>query len=113
MTTPHRMLGQVADGLADGASTAVRSVTGGARQVGNSIMTGLDQPCRELTGKTGPHRMVDDALNGVVGSVENAICVGGIGSVKMVGEGFQRALDNPVEQLGIPPADIGNIGLKV
>lgn len=113
MPAPHRMVDRIMDGVADGASGAVRSLTGGVKQVGNQLMNGLDAPCRELTGKEGPHRIVDHALDGYVDAVENGICQGAIGSMKIVGEGISRGLDNPVEQIGIPPADIGKISPRM
>lgn len=111
MSAPHRMVGRVLDGVLDGASASVRTLTGGCRAMGENLMSGLDGPVREVTGKTGPHRIIDSAMDGSVSAAENAICNGMIGSMKQAGEGIARGLDNPVEQIGLPPKDIGTVGI--
>ena len=95
----HRVVDSIADGLASGAQGFVSSVAGAVKGVGESVMRGLDKPFTDLTGKEGPHRIIDRAADGVVGAGINALNQGVIGSYKMLGEGLMKALDQPLEQV--------------
>ena len=95
----HRVVDSIADGLASGAQGFVSSVAGAIKGVGESVMRGLDKPFTDLTGKEGPHRILDRAADGVVGAGVNALNQGLIGSTKMAGESLMKALDQPLEQV--------------
>ena len=95
----HRVVDSIADGLASGVQGFVSSAAGAFRGVGESVMRGLDKPFTDLTGKEGPHRIIDRAADGVAGAGVNALNQGLIGSTKMVGEALMRALDHPLEQI--------------
>ena len=104
MSTPHRVVGNAVDGLAQGAQGLVKTITGGLKGAGGAIMGALDKPPKELADKEGPHRIVDRYLNGGVNATENYLSEGTVGSLRIFGEGICKALDQPNEQLGIPPA---------
>ena len=105
----HRAVDQVADGIANGASGLVSSVAGSIKGVGKSVMSGLDKPFTDLTGKEGPHRMADRAADGIVDAGVNFVNQGIIGSVKTAGKGIMRALDQPFEQL--KGMNMGKLGM--
>ncbi len=106
MPTPHRMVDSIANGLANGAQGILDSVAGTLRSAGSSLMGALDKPFEAVTGKEGPHRIVDRLANGAVGTAQNVVDQGIIGSAKEAGESIMKALDHPVEQVGLPP-DLG------
>lgn len=104
MPTPHRVVANVIDGLAQGAQGVVGSIAGGIKGAGKTIMSALDKPPKALLNKEGPHRILDRFNDGAVDATVKAINEGGIGSMRTFGEGVSRALDQPPEQLGIPPS---------
>lgn len=108
MPTPHRLVDQAADGLADGAKTVVGSLAEGLKGAGQAIMRALDPPPQQFLGREGPHRIVDRFNNGVVDGAKNAYQEG-VHSLQITGEGIARALDHPAENVGVPP-DIGGLG---
>jgi phage-related protein len=95
----HRMVDNVVDGIANGASGFVNSTANAVKGVGKSLMTGLDGPFQELTGRQGPHRAIDRAADAVVDSGVNFLNQGVIGSARTLGKGVMSALDQPIEQL--------------
>lgn len=103
----HRVVTGALDGLATGAQQVVASVAGGAKGAGGAIMGALDGPPRQVVGMEGPHRIIDRALNGLVDGATNGLSQGVIGSLKIAGGGINRALDQPVEQLGLPNLERG------
>ena len=100
MEGPHRVIGNIMDGLANGinglGSGAVKAIEG----VGESVMSALDKPFTGVTGMQGPHRAIDQAAKGVINAGVNFASQGIIGSAKTAGEGFMEALDHPLEQIG-------------
>lgn len=97
----HRAVDNVLDGVANGATGVVNSIAGAFRGAGASIMGGLDKPFSDLTGKQGPHRMIDRAANGVLNAGTNFFNNGVVGSMRTAGKGVMAALDHPLEQLGM------------
>jgi hypothetical protein len=95
------MVDELLDGAADGVSGAIRTAANGVQQVGETIMSALDAPVKKVTNKAGPHRIIDEGLDGAVGAGVNAITNGGFGSARIMGEGISKALDNPANQLGL------------
>lgn len=108
----HRVVDSILDGIADGASGFVSSAAGAIKGAGESVMRGLDKPFTQLTGKEGPHRMIDRAVDGVIDSGVNAINQGLIGTAKMAGESVMKALDHPPEQIGLDKAEFPKIFRK-
>lgn len=103
---PHRMVDQVADGLANAAAGLVGGLGGAVKGVGKSVMSGLDQPLRAMDVTEGPHRVADPVLDGIVDAAMNFPNSGIIGSLKIVGKGIMRGLDQPVKQISAGPAKI-------
>lgn len=112
MEAPHRMVGGLADSLANGAKGAISGVLGSVQNAGKSVMTGLDGPFHSVTGKEGPHRIVDRLADGAVNATTNLIEVGAIGTAQKLGEGVMKALDQPIEQLGTLPTMPKLLGKK-
>ncbi len=105
---PHRVVGSVADGLANGVRGVGNGLVGTAKSLGSTVMSALDKPFEMVTGKEGPHRIVDRWVNGTVGAGVNAVDNGVMGSLKQEGEAIMHALDQPPEQTGLPP-DLGSL----
>lgn len=103
---PHRVVGSLVDGVAEGVKGLGEAATGALQGAGKAVMTGLDGPFKSITGMEGPHRIVDRMADGVHDSVNNAVGDGIIGSVRIAGEAIMDALDHPMEQL-----KLGRIGL--
>lgn len=103
MATPHRVLDSIADGIADGAKGLIMAGSNAMKGAGSAIMSGLDKPFAAVTGKEGPHRMVDRLANGAVDTATNFVDQGVIGGVQAAGETLMKALDHPPEQVGLPP----------
>lgn len=101
--TPHRVIGSIADGIADGARGLVDSAALAFKGAGESIMRAADGPFKAITGKEGPHRIIDRLADGVIDTSLNFIDAGIIGTAKKAGETVMRALDHLPEQTGIPP----------
>lgn len=100
MKGPHRVIGDIADGIAnaiDGVGNGLVSAVEGA---GESVMGALDKPFTGVTGIQGPHRAIDKAAKEVIEAGHNFASRGVIGSVKTAGEGLMEALDHPLEQVG-------------
>lgn len=95
----HRMVDNVVDGIANGASGFVSSTANAVKGVGKSMMSGLDGPFQELTGRQGPHRIIDRAADAFVDSGVNFLNQGVIGSARTLGKGVMSALDQPLEQI--------------
>lgn len=96
---PHRVVGSLADGVADGARGLGEAATGALQSAGKAVMEGLDGPFRSITGMEGPHRIIDRLADGAHDAVNNAAGTGLIGSIKMAGESLMKALDHPLQQL--------------
>lgn len=107
--TPHRVVDSFANGVANGAKGLFDAVVNAAKGAGETVMKALDTPFSQVTGKEGPHRIIDRALDGATDAYTNFIDTGVIGTAKKVGEGLMKALDQPPEQIGIPPA-LGGLG---
>ncbi len=95
----HRVVDSVMDGIAGGATGLVNSVTGSIKGVGKSVVTGLDRPFEDLTGKKGPLNIADRAADGFLDAGVNFFNQGVVGSLKTAGKGVMRALDQPLEQI--------------
>ena len=85
--TPHRLVGGVINGVLDGL-----------KSMGSSIMGGLDKPPTSLGGPQGIHHIPGRYADGMADATRVGF------------EGMWRALDQPVEQFGLPP-DLGT-GLR-
>lgn len=103
MAAPHREVDNVMKGIANGATGLVHAIAGGITGAGGTVSQALDVPFKKITGKEGPHNVVDRLLDGAMDTVVN-VPVAGVKTLEIAGEGICRALDHPVEQLGIPPA---------
>jgi len=79
MPTPHR----VVDGIAS-------DIAGSAKQLLNGASSTLDK-IPAMVGLQGPHHIPKRVVEGF------------IDGAKAVAEGFQKALDHPVEQFRLPP----------
>ena len=101
--TPHRVVDDIADGIAGGATRLVDSAASAVKGAGETLMRALDGPFTSITGKTGPHRMIDLALDGFIDAGTNVIDSGMIGSARIAGKGIMSALDLPSKEIGIPP----------
>lgn len=103
MATPHRVVDSIANGVANGATGLISAGANAVKGAAESVMKALDTPFTQVTGKEGPHRIIDRAADGAVDAAVNLIDAGAIGTAKKVGEGVMKALDQPPEQIGIPP----------
>lgn len=110
MGAPHRAADEILDGFATGATGFVNSAANTVKSTGESVMRGLDKPFTDLTGRQGPHRVVARLADGIVDAGVNFVNAGIVGSIKMAGDAFMSALDQPIEQLKIP-AGLGKIPL--
>lgn len=110
MATPHRVVDSIFDGIASGAKGLISAGSSAVKGAGSSLMNALDKPFAAITGKEGPHRIVDRAANGAADTVTNFVDDGIIGGMQSAGESLMRALDQPPEQIGLPP-DIERTGL--
>lgn len=99
MQAPHRMIGQIGDGITTGVKAAVGGVAGAVQGAGKSIVRGVDTPFKTAIGKESPLHIVDALADGVVNAGVNFIDNGVIGSAQILGEGVMKALDKPYEQL--------------
>jgi hypothetical protein len=97
----HRAIDNILDGLANGATSLVNSISGAIRGVGKSVMGGLDKPFTDLTGKQGPHRIIDRAADGAINAGVNFVDNGIIGTARTLGKGVMSSLDHPLEQLEV------------
>jgi hypothetical protein len=100
MEGPHRVIGNILDGLANGINGLGNGVVGAIEGVGESVMSALDKPFTGVTGMQGPHRAIDKAAKGAIDAGVNLASHGVIGSAKTAGEGLMEALDHPLEQVG-------------
>lgn len=103
MPAPHRVVDEVADGLANGVDGVGNSLIGTAQSLGKNVMGALDKPFQAITNKEGPHRIIDRVADGAASTVRNIGSQGVVGSAKVAGESVMSALDQPVEEIGIPP----------
>lgn len=110
MAYPHRVVGNVLDGLASGVRGIGNGLVGSAKGMGGQVMSALDKPFAMVTGKEGPHRLLDRLVNGSVDAGVNAVDNGLMGSLQKEGEAIMRAMDHPSEQVGLPP-DIASLHL--
>lgn len=99
MKGPHRVIGEIADGLVDGISSLGTGAVNAVKGAGESVMSGLDKPFTEVTGEKGPHRAIDHVARGFIDAGTNFADRGIVGSVKIAGEGLMKALDHPLERL--------------
>ena len=111
MPTPHRIVAQGVDGLADGAKGLMGTIADGLKGAGEALMRSLDAPPQQLLGREGPHRMVDRFNDGVVDGARHA-GQSTIQALQTTGEGLQSALDHPPQNVGLPP-DIGGMSLPL
>jgi|GEM_PF-1530524 len=100
MEYPHRVVGNIADGIANGVDGLGNGVVNAVKGVGESVMSALDKPFTGVTGMQGPHRTIDHVAKGAIDAGVNFASQGVIGSTKTVGEGIMEALDHPLEQIG-------------
>ncbi len=107
---PHRIVGGVADGVAEGVRGIGNGLVSSARGAGSQVMGALDKPFEMITHKEGPHRIVDRLVNGTLSAGVNAVDSGIMGSLKTEGEAIMKAMDQPPEQTGLPP-DLGSLQL--
>jgi hypothetical protein len=98
----------IAEGIANGATGLISAGVSAVKGAAETVMKALDTPFAQVTGKEGPHRIIDRAADGAVDAGVNFIEAGVIGTAKKVGEGAMKALDQPPEQIGIPP-DLGKL----
>lgn len=78
--TPHGIVGGLVQGVVDGL-----------KGVGATVARALDKPPEALAGPQGIHHIPHRLLNGTADSVRTYV------------EGVKSALDQPVEQFGVPP----------
>lgn len=100
MESPHRVVGDALNNLANSVNSIGNSAVKTVEEVGESVMSALDKPFTGVIGFEGPHRAVDAAAKGVVEAGSDFFSVGIIGSAKTAGEGVMKALDHPLEQIG-------------
>jgi len=100
MEGPHRVIGNILNGLANGINGLGNGVVGAIKGVGESLMSALDKPFTGVTGMQGPHRAIDKAAKGAIDAGVNFASQGVIGSAKTAGEGLMETLDHPLEQIG-------------
>ncbi|MDO9580594.1 MAG: hypothetical protein Q7J06_08510, partial [Bacteroidales bacterium] len=67
------------------------------------IMRALDGPFTGITGKEGPHRIVDRLADGAIDAGVNFVDAGIVGTAQKAGQAIMGALDHLPEQTGIPP----------
>jgi phage-related protein len=114
MATPHRVIDSVANGIANGAQGIFDGAANALKGAGNAIMNGLDKPFEAVSGgREGPHHIAGRLADGVVNTAQNVVDQGVIGSAKKAGETVMRALDQPPEQIGLPPDLDKGIGFKL
>lgn len=111
MLEPGRQIDKVGDGITNGAKGAIGGVIGAVQGAGKAVMSGLDGPFRSLTGKEGPHRIVDRVADGLASATTNALNTGLIGSVQTLAHGVTKAIDQPFEQLS-GPLELPKFGKK-
>lgn len=99
METPHRIVDSVVNGIAGGATGLVSSLASAVKGAGEGLMAGLDKAFPKFATKAGPHRIADYAADGIVDAGVNLVNQGLIGSAKIAGEGFMKALDQPLDQV--------------
>ena len=99
MEGPHRVIGNIVDGIASGINGLGNGVVNAVKGVGESVMSALDKPFTGVTGMQGPHRAIDHVAKGAIDAGVNFASRGIIGSVKIAGEGLMEALDHPLEQI--------------
>lgn len=99
MEGPHRGIGGVVRGVVDGVEGLGNGVVRAVEGAGETVMSALDKPFTEVTGMQGPHRIIDSAAKGIIDAGNNFVNQGIIGSAKIAGEGFMKALDHPLDQL--------------
>ncbi len=107
---PHRIVGGVADGLANGVRGVGNGLVSSARGAGTQVMGALDKPFEMITHKEGPHRIIDRLVNGTLSAGVNVVDSGILGSLQTEGEAIMKAMDQPCEQTGLPP-DLGSLQL--
>lgn len=106
MATPHRIVDEALDGLADAAAGLIRDMGSSVKGAGEKICTALDAPLAELGAPKGIHRAVDRVLDSVVDAGVNWPADAIIKPLKTLGEGLASGLDLMSEEWGIPP-DLG------
>lgn len=99
---PHKDVGAMVDNVAGTAESTIRSLASTVKGMGSQLMSTLDEPVKAITKKPGPHRMVDNVLDGGVDAGVNMMTNGMIGSARIVGHSVMNAMDNPFEQLQNP-----------
>lgn len=110
MPAPHRMVDSMASGVINGVERFISSSANAIKGAGDTIVSGLDKPFKDITGKEGPIMILGILGDGFIGAGTNFVDNGIIGSVKIAGETVMKALDQPIEQLGLP-TDMGKLDL--
>ena len=101
-STPHGLVDELADGLANGAEGVIRGAAGALKSAGATVSNALDMPFR-AAGKEGPHHVVGRAFDGAIDAVTDVTTDGAIEAARKGGKGVIGALDHPTEQFGVPP----------
>lgn len=96
---PHRLLDSIADGLVGGVDGFGNAAVSAVQNAGKAVMGGLDKPFSAVTGREGPHRIIDRAADGATDAVKNIASTGFVGSIRTLGKGIMSALDHPLEQI--------------
>jgi len=112
MEGPHRVIGNILDGIANGINGLGNGIVGAVKSVGESLMGALDKPFTGVTGMQGPHRAIDKAAKGAIDAGVNFASQGVIGGAKTLGEGLMETLDHPLEQIGKGKFELPKIGKK-
>ena len=96
---PGKQLDRIGDGLGSGVSSGFSGIVSALQSAGKAVMSGLDEPFQKVTGKQGPHRILDRAADGLASATTNAINTGIIGSAESLAHGLTNAIDQPFEEL--------------
>lgn len=105
----HRVAANIMDGLADAVTGFVNQVATTIKTPGEAVMKGLDKPFTEITGKEGPHRVVDIVADGAIDAGVNFINQGVVGSARKFGDAVMAALDQPLQQTGLGKIELPRI----
>ena len=103
MGTPHRVVDEALDGVADAASGILRDIGSSVKGAGEKIARALDRPLKELGAPEGVHRAVDRVLDSAVDAAAAWPGDAIIKPLQTVGEGIASGLDLLPEEFGIPP----------
>jgi hypothetical protein len=99
MERPHRLVGDVVDGIAGGVSGVGNGLVNSAKGIGSQVMGALDKPFEMVTHKEGPHHIVGRFLDGTLDAGANVADKGMLGSVRQEGSAIMRAMDQPFDAI--------------